>query len=175
MDVAEGLDGIRTSVVINGELQKRISRVLRVCSIVHIVCGALLLGLGIVGLVFDIESRGENDVWLYYWMSVMGVVFIALGINLVLQIGKNIKTAEKLNVEQQYFFTQSYVEITTLRHGETSGVVKSFFADFYKVKETKEFLLLYPNTASAYPVEKSKLTAEELEKLRSILPMKKKR
>lgn len=160
---------IRTSVPINGLLQKRISRNLQTLSIVDFVLGAVAF---VATVLCDIFLFSYYRI-LYYMILGLSIFFIVKGI-LWFQTNKSVKNAAKQNIKQQYVFTEQYVTIYTIRQGETTGIGKTFYTNSFKIKDTKEFFLLYLNTTSVYPVDKKVLSEEEISELRRILRLKKK-
>ena len=174
--------GIKTQVLINGDLQRRMNRTVKVCGIVGTILGAVLLlayiaidvTLSTLAELGAMENYADYEVLLkiLLWCGAMIFVF---GLMCIFLARANVKNAERLNQTNEYTFYENYFTVTSVRNGEQLGTVKQYYADFYKVKETKEFFLLYPNRSTAFPVEKGRLTEAETEELRRLLPLRKKK
>lgn len=174
--------GIKTRVQINGDLQRRMNRKTRLFGIISTILGAVLV---IVYIATDVTLSSLSEIgefdnyekyeFLLQMLLWVGVVMLAVGLMFIFLARANVKNAERLNQTNEYTFFETYFTITTVRGGEVLGSVKQYYTDFYKVKETKEFFLLFPNKATAFPVEKGSLTEEETAELRKVLPLRKKK
>lgn len=172
--------GIKTRVQINGDLQRRMNRKTKLFGVIGTVLGAVLLvayfatdiTLTMLAEVERLENYEDYEVLLQILLWCAAVIF-AVGLMCIFLARANIKNAERLNQTDEYAFFDNYFTVTTVRGGEELGKVKQYYADFFKVKETKEFFLLFPNRATAYPVEKGLLTEEEITQLRKVLPLRK--
>ncbi len=170
---------VETSVTVDGALQARLGKKLRVCGLLGVIVGTVLLLAYIVcSTVFEMlaeEGRFSVEPWFNTLLQVAlwgGAVLFVIG--LVVFLGarasvKNMKTAYR-NV---YRFYRGYVFIETERQGEAVSTLKLYYADLMTVRETKELFLLYNTATSCFAVDKRKLTPEEIAELRKVLPLKK--
>lgn len=104
--------------------------------------------------------------------------FIILPIVLIVIYFGSLSTMKKTMLNnRRNFETQkiSFDENTYTQQGETFKV-ESFWSEVYQVKETKDWILIYPRKNSAFPIVKSDLNSGELSDLRELfrsLPIKK--
>lgn len=105
------------------------------------------------------------EIWLWVCL-VLGVTYFVL-----ISIGK--KNNKKIMEDETiYEFFDDYFTLTSFKHGEQISTGKAYYKDMLKAKETKSYIFIYPNKATAYPVGKADLQPEDLTKLRQILKLK---
>lgn len=102
------------------------------------------------------------------WMLVFTIPLV-LGLIMLFSIGKTNGAIKKVNIINEYEFNEDHIIISTIRSNEKVGTVKFYYKDFVKVKETKDYIYLYQNKMSAFPVDKNGLTETDLIILRGIL------
>ena len=169
-------DGVRTSVAIDAEMQKRINAPLRKNMLFVMAAGIVLLVVYIVLSVLADEVGIPEDAFfldVILWVGAMGFGF---GIVFLITLGRvNQKQLARGFINHYEFYPEGVV-INDERGGEHVSTARLRYTDFEKIKEGKEFFLLYPNKATYFPVDKRLLSQEECEKLRSYfrLPPKKK-
>ena len=69
----------------------------------------------------------------------------------------------------EYEFYPEGLVINDYRAGEHVSASRLRYSDFEKIRESREFFLLYPNRVTVYPVDKALLTEEECAQLRAML------
>lgn len=169
-------DGVRTSVAIDAEMQKRINAPLRKNMLFVMAAGIVLLVAYIVLSVLADEVGIPEDAFfldVILWVGAMGFGF---GIVFLITLGRvNQKQLARGFINHYEFYPEGVV-INDERGGEHVSTARLRYTDFEKIKEGKEFFLLYPNKVTYFPVDKRLLSQEECEKLRSYfrLPPKKK-
>lgn len=169
-------DGVRTSVAIDAEMQKRINAPLRKNMLFVMAAGIVLLVVYIVLSVLADEVGIPEDAFfldVILWVGAMGFGF---GIVFLITLGRvNQKQLARGFINHYEFYPEGVV-INDERGGEHVSTARLRYTDFEKIKEGKEFFLLYPNKVTYFPVDKRLLSQEECEKLRSYfrLPPKKK-
>ena len=84
-------------------------------------------------------------------------------------IRKTNKTASVNEFENTYEFFEEYFTLESTKKEETVASLKVYYADVLKISETKRFLFIYPNAATAYPVEKKSFSEEEYALLKGYL------
>lgn len=102
------------------------------------------------------------------WMLAF-VVPLTLGIIMLIAIAKTNNALKNVDIANEYEFNEDYMNISTIRANENIGKVKFYYKDLVKVKETKDYIYLYQNKASAFPVDKKQLSETDLIILRGIL------
>lgn len=102
------------------------------------------------------------------WMLVF-VLPLTLGILMLVTIAKTNNAIKKIDVTNEYEFNEDHMYISTIRSNENIGKVKFYYKDFVRVKETKDYIYLYQNKTSAFPIDKKQLLETDLIILRGIL------
>ena len=80
----------------------------------------------------------------------------------------NEKTVNSVN---EYEFYDEYFTIKSTQDGEELANVKAYYKAMLKVRESKNYIFIYPNKALAYPVAKTALSDENLTTLRKIFKL----
>ena len=151
---------MKCSVEINEKVQTELNATIKRNSIIFIVIGAILISINIILSV----CVGNN-----YWFDVIlwiGALLFAFGLIYLLTVNKLKKQVAKDNSICNYEFEEEYMNIATSKNGEVVSNVKFYYKDIVKIKESENYWFLYPNKTAAYPIEKSKLTPEELSTLK---------
>ncbi len=102
------------------------------------------------------------------WMLVF-VLPLTLGVLMLVTIAKTNNAIKKIDVTNEYEFNEDHMYISTIRSNENIGKVKFYYKDLVGVKETKDYIYLYQNKASAFPIDKKQLLETDLIILRGIL------
>ena len=77
----------------------------------------------------------------------------------------------KITVPKDYFkesassLNEEFMEVSSIKNGEVIGTSKIYYKDLVKVKETENYLFLYPNKTQAFAISK-KISTEELSLLK---------
>jgi len=166
---------LETHVRYDGELLRRYSNATsRSVLILLIVMGSGLAVAGfallVVRLFFRDTISGTAIIILFCGMlaAVCGAVAMS-------GIKKGVAEANKNVKEEDFRFYRYYFIQTIYRYTEKVGENKVYYSDLFNVRETKEFIVITPaRGAGVYPFEKSKMTAEQVQILRNLLPFNRK-
>lgn len=156
---------VRTSVLVNGAMQRSLLNKNLVLGILYIVLGAVFLFIS-VGLIFS--GPGPEA---FYFCLFFGLLFAMLGAMMLFGRSRAVSQAEKTQTEHIYEFYEGYVLVTQVRFGENMGTMKYYYGDFVRRRETGKFILLYQTAYTAFPVEKAALAPEQLTLLRALLAL----
>lgn len=172
---------VETSVTVDGGLQARLTKKLRVGGLCGMIVGAVLLLCYIVcsavSETFSEEIGFSAWPWFKSLMQVAlwgGAFLFAFGLILFVAMRASVKNVKAV-YRNVYRFYGRYVFIETEREGEEISTLKLYYADLMKALETKDFFLLYNTPSTCFAVEKRVLSEEEAEKLRGCLPIKRHR
>ena len=151
---------------IDENVQKELSKNMLIFSYICFVLGAIAL-IAIVSYetIKNVEISIEYDI-------LVSAIF-ALGLILIISVKITIKNAKVLNRENVYTFKDEYFEIQTMYHNEVEATQKIYYADIYKIKETKNYIFIYQNFNRAFPISKS--ATENLDELRKLINKKSKK
>ncbi len=161
--------GFEVHLTTGKDLQKCLSRPALIIGILLIAVGALLLFLMLFSAVFNFfvyETLNLDSNW---WMFPLGLFAALFGGMTLRNYARSIKDAARRPRQIVYRFYRGFFTVTAIREGEDMGTQKIYYSDLTQTRETKQFFLLYVNSASVYPVEKNSLTPEGSALIRSLL------
>ncbi len=149
---------IRTKI--DGKMQKELL-------MWQIVCSWILLGIGTAGLIVYIGVCVGLDLKENYPLLISCSIVFAVGLVFVVTYNKIVKNAEVINKTNIYTISQEFMQIETEYHGEIQESTKLYYSDIFKIKETKNYIYVYPDTTKAYPIEKKNIS--DIDSLRRLL------
>lgn len=151
---------MKCRVQINEKLQKELNEKIWLTGLIMTIVGAIGLGLYvIVSAFFGEKLIIEMLFWAVLFVFALGVTYLFLVKSANKRALKDIKTDE---IE---LFEDCYVE-QTLKNEEVVGTMKVYYKDLIKVKETENYLFLYPNKMVASAIPKSEFSAEDFSKIK---------
>ena len=177
-ELQSGAPGVRTRVAIDAALQKRISKTARAVMICMMIVGIVML---VCYIVFSVIA--EQEIILLsddFWLDVLlwgGAVFFAFGLVFLIAGARANKKQLALAFVNEYEFYPEGLVINDYRSGELVSTARLRYPDFERIRENREFFLLYPNRVTVYPVDKMILSEEECALLRTFfrLPARQKK
>ena len=92
----------------------------------------------------------------------------AVGLVCTLMLRSGVKRADT-GLANEYSFYGDHFSIRTTRGTECVAVANFQYSECAKIRESREFFLLYQNRANVFPVEKIPLSQEERARLRELL------
>lgn len=144
---------------INGKMQQELLLGFKVIGLISLILGAIGLTVDIVLEVAEVHSFALLTTFAFALLLVMGIVMVVYNAKLV-------KQSERINKENLYIFYDEYFEIKTIYHGEVEDKTKLYYSDILKVKETKNYIFIYPDNTKALGIDKKNVPSlEELRKL----------
>lgn len=149
---------IRTKI--DGKMQKELLRGL-------IIFAWITFSLGLAGLVTYIVVFVGLDLKDNYPILISCSIVFAVGLMYVVTCGKLVKNAQAANKTNIYTISEEYMQIESEYHGEIQETAKLFYSDIVKIKETKNYIFVYPDTTRAYPIEKKNVP--DIDTLRRLL------
>lgn len=163
-----GAPCVRTRVAIDAALLRRISKTSRAVMLCMMILGIVMLVLYIVFSV--IAEEGIILLSDDFWLDILlwgGAVFFAFGLVLLITCARTNKKQLAHAFVNEYEFYPEGLVINDYRSGEHVSTARLRYSDFEKIRENKEFFLLYPNRVTIYPVDKMILSEEECVLLRT--------
>lgn len=157
---------VRTSVLVNGALQKRLLASNLVLGIIETALGAFWL---LISLFYFLLSENYGPMGMLY--LILGLILVITGPLVLYNRSRAIARAEKTQSEHIYEFYEGYVLLTLNRFGENMGTMKYYYGDLFRCRETGKFILLCQTAYTVFPVEKAKLAPEQLFVLRVLLSL----
>ena len=174
-DVPQGEGAVvRTRVTVDNALQKRVFRRVRAVLLGMMIVGvAMLVAYVVLYVVTDEGSTLPDGFWLdaLLWF---GALCFAMGLVAFISSGRANKKQLSLRLVNEYEFRAEGLVINDYRSDELVSTSRLKYSDFEKIRESREFFLLYPNRVTVYPVDKTLLSGEECALLRTFfrLPAK---
>lgn len=161
---------VKTRVTVDAALQKRISKNSRIVLLCAMIVGIVML-IAYVAL-YVVSEEGlvvlEDD-FLLDLLLWAGAILFAVGLMSLIMSGMTNRKQLSLAFVNEYEFYPEGLVINDYRAGEHVSTARLRYSDFEKIRESREFFLLYPNRVTVYPVDKALLTEEECAQLRAML------
>lgn len=161
---------VKTRVTVDAALQKRISKNSRIVLLCAMIVGIIML-IAYVAL-YVVSEEGlvvlEDD-FLLDLLLWAGAILFAVGLMSLIMSGMTNRKQLSLAFVNEYEFYPEGLVINDYRAGEHVSTSRLRYSDFEKIRESREFFLLYPNRVTVYPVDKALLTEEECAQLRAML------
>lgn len=133
------------------------------------VWGVVLTAIGLVGVsAFLVVAFCFPYLDYLFTALIFSFLPLIFGGMIVWSCIRQVKIVSRMNIINTYDFAPDFVVITTIRNGETIGLMKVYYTELKKVKETENYLFLYQNPTSAFPVKKSEFNVADLIILRGI-------
>ncbi len=136
---------IRTKI--DGKMQKELLQGL-------MIFAWTTFSVGLAGLIAYIVVFVGLDLKDNYPILISCSIVFAVGLMYVVTCGKLVKNAQATNKTNIYTISEEYMQIESEYHGEIQETTKLFYSDIVKIKETKNYIFVYPDTTRAYPIEK---------------------
>lgn len=161
---------VKARVTVDAALQKRISKNSRIVLLCAMIVGIVML-IAYVAL-YIVSEEGlvvlEDD-FLLDLLLWAGAILFAVGLMSLIMSGMTNRKQLSLAFVNEYEFYPEGLVINDYRAGEHVSTARLRYSDFEKIRESREFFLLYPNRVTVYPVDKALLTEEECAQLRAML------
>lgn len=154
---------IKVTTEHNDNLYKELNHNSLILAIIYTVLGGIML---LAGLILYILTP-ENSLPLL-WVA-CGTIMLILGITILIS-AKNINKLNGVDskVEENEFF-QGYFISREYVNGEHLSTAKIYYSRIVKVRETKSYIFIYNTRVTAVSVDKSKLTEQEINSIRSLM------
>lgn len=146
---------------INKQVQTELSKTAKRNSIISLV-------VGIIGLLAYIIISTFKEMFVLEILLWAFAVMFALGLVMLITINKLIKKASENKLICECEFDEEFMNVTAIKNEEQISYSKVYYKDLIKIKETENYVFLYPNKQMAYPVQKRDIPSNEL----SILKLK---
>jgi len=146
---------MKYSVKVDRELQEEVNKTLKRNCLIMVIIGAIGLVAYIAISMFIEHFLLEIFLWIF--AGLLGV-----GVCLLIVINKTNKKAADNNFIGEYELFEEYLIVNTFKNDEQISTIKLYYKDVIKIKETENYIFLYPNKQIAYPIAKKKLLPEEL-------------
>ena len=140
---------------INQQLQTELNKNVKRNSIIATI-------VGVVGLVAYIGLSMWKELFVFEILLWVSACLFGFGLVYIAMINKTNKKSAESKIIGEYELEETFMTITASKGNEQISTAKVYYKDIIKVRETENYLFLYPNRQVAYPVPKNKLTPEEL-------------
>ena len=157
---------------LDANLQKRLMRVHRLIYLILLIAGAAMVIACIPLDVLAAEEIVAQSDW-YNILLWLGALMFAVGLVCTLMLRSGVKRADT-GLANEYSFYGDHFSIRTTRGTECVAVANFRYSECAKIRESRDFFLLYQNRANVFPVEKIPLSQEERARLRELLRLPKK-
>ena len=140
---------------INQQLQTELNKIAKRNSIIATI-------IGVIGLIAYIVLSTWKELFVFEVLLWVSAGVFGVGLAYIVMINKANKKSANSKIVGEYELEETFMTITAIKDGERISSAKTYYKDIIKMRETENYLFLYPNRQIAYPVPKNKLTPEEL-------------
>lgn len=148
---------MKCKIEINENVQKELNAKTKLICIILFIFGCIgLLAYISLGTIF-----GDNF-YLNILLLVASIMF-GFGIIYLLAIKKTKKKQLEHKIVAEYEIFENYIIEKITRDNEDFSTAKYSYKQFVKIKETQNYLFLFPNNFSALAVPKNQLTQNDFE------------
>ena len=148
-------------------MQEELNKTSRTLSLIYIIVGAVFSAGGLALCFWEAYIDWDGG-WGALLLTV-GLILIFCGIFLIFILNNVKKSVHKRErVEHAEFFNDYLIE-RVYTDGEHTSTNKVYYKWLVKIKETQNFLFLYPTRAAAIAVDKNSLPPSELNTVRGLL------
>ena len=151
---------MKCTVKVDEKLQKELNESIWIKSLIALIVGAVGLAIYIVVGVF-VEDNLFWDIFLW----VMAILF-GYGLTMLVTIKKTNKKSVLNNFTDDIELFEDRVEETIKKGDDIISTTKHYYKDLFKIRETENYLFLYPNKMGAVPVPKKAFSPEEFSKIK---------
>ena len=144
----------KCSVKIDESLQKEVNEKMWLTSLVSTIIGAIGLGAYIILEVFFESILLDIFLWVMAFSLGFGITYLII----IRNINKKSVTNETTDELEIY---EEYINLSTIKDNEVIVSMKTYYKDLMKVREIKNYLLLYLNKSGALAIPKDAFTPEE--------------
>ncbi|MGN0812935.1 MAG: YcxB family protein [Candidatus Coproplasma sp.] len=154
---------IKVATEHTSQMNKELNKPTLIFGIVSAIVGGLILLTSTIVYVVQ-ENASLPLTWI-----IAGTVLLICGLTITIS-AKNINKLNGVNikVEEAEFFSD-YLINREYENGEHLVTAKIYYSRLVRVKETKNYIILYNTRVTAVAVDKNKLTEQELNGIRSLL------
>ena len=145
---------MKCSVKIDEKLQKELNEKTWLNGLIFTIIGAIGLGLYIIIGTFIENIILEIFLWVFAFLLAYGVFILIL-------VKMTNKKSVNNNLTDEIELFEEYLIESTRKNDEVISTNKIYYKDLLKIRETENFLFLYPNKVSAVPISKKEFTSEE--------------
>lgn len=153
---------IETTTVLTKDIHKSLTRKIYVGSWIATTIGAIGILLYIFSDLIFGEVAWTNYLWLFSLPFGFGIVYLIT----LTKLYKKPIDEQNVNI---YQFDNEGINVVTFKNGQNLGMVRVFYNQIEKIKDTNKYLFLYVNKYSAFPVLKKELSQSEIETIKQFV------
>lgn len=151
---------MKCKVKIDRKVQDELNKNIQIVSIICLIVGVIgLIAYIVLGAIIESEPF-----WIEFFLAFSAP--FAFGLVMLVINANNKKKVEKAVIEDAFDFQEEFMMVESSKNGEVVSNLKFYYKEIIKVKETNNYLFLYPNKASAFAIPKHDLSEDELNTLK---------
>ena len=140
---------MKHKIEINENMQKELDKKIKLLGIVFFIVGLI----GII-MYITIGTIMETEITILEYLLYVFAFCLVYGILIIFLTNKNLKNAKNLKAENEYEFLEDSFTVSTIKNNEVIATEKVYYKDIFKLKETENYLFVYKNRLSAFPIKK---------------------
>ena len=147
---------------LDSKVQNELNKSLWVLALICTICGAIGFAIYVVLVAIGAGAVLQDYLFLY-------VFFLAFGILLLFMVKRINTISIKRNLSEELELNEDYLVEKISQNNEVVATNKHYYKSFTKIKEAKNFLFLYINSAGAVAIPKSLFTPEDFTKIKNLI------
>lgn len=152
---------VECETVIDINVQKKLTKKTYISSIIALIIGS-------IGLVaYLVLGSLINEIWTEIFL-IFAFPF-AFGLIYIITLKKNYKVLSGKVMVNCYVFDETNFTVTTIQNDNNLGSSQISYTEIYKCKEINDYIFIYLNKVSAFPIDKRRLKDNQLLELKNLL------
>lgn len=151
---------MKNSTKFTKQTQEELNKSLEIGSTLSMVIGSV----GLIIYIILSVALPEGTQWLDFILYISAILF-GFGIVFLISVNKTNKNFRDEKTENEYEFFENYFTIDSTKNGEKVATVKVYYNEVFRLKQTKNYLFVFQNQYTSYPVDKKAFSQEELKML----------
>lgn len=152
---------IETVAILNEKVQIELTKKNKLISLISLIIGAIgLVAFVVISTIFEDKIFG---------LLLLFAFPFTLGLISYISINKNIKNFKLHNIINNYEFNEDHFIVKSFKGNDQIGMSKINYNEVFKLKETETFIFIFANRVSAYPIIKTTLSKEDLNKIKQLI------
>ena len=152
---------VECETVIDIKVQKKLTKKTYIVSIIALIIGSI--GLVAYLVLSSIINKFWTEIFLIFTFP------FTFGLIYLITLRKNYKILDNKIMVNCYVFEESGFTVTTIQNDNNMGSSQMSYSNIYKCKEIDDYIFIYLNKNSAFPIDKKRLKETQLLELKDLL------
>ena len=152
---------MKCKIKVDAKVQKEVNQSTQNLSILSIIFGSIgLVAYIILTIVFEKNA-------FFTILLGLSIFFFGFGLIMLITVAKVNAKGSAQNLTDEYELDETFIEVKSYRNDEIVAMQKTYYKELFKFKETKSYLILYPNSSQAFVIPKADFSQEDIATIKS--------